>query len=60
LTPVESGALAGGILRVLGDPDLAARLAAATRPVAEEFFAMDRNIDRYLDVYRRAVAAGPR
>jgi glycosyltransferase involved in cell wall biosynthesis len=60
LTPVESGALAGGILRVLGDPDLAARLAAATRPVAEEYFAMGRNIDRYLDVYRRAVAAGPR
>ena len=60
LTPVEPGALAEGILRVLGDPDLAARLAAATRPVAEEYFAMDRNVDRYLDVYRRAVAAGPR
>jgi glycosyltransferase involved in cell wall biosynthesis len=60
LTPVESGALAEGILRVLGDPDLAARLAAATRPVAEEYFAMGRNVDRYLDVYRRAIAAGPR
>jgi glycosyltransferase involved in cell wall biosynthesis len=60
LTPVESGALGEGILRVLGDPDLAARLAAATRPVAEEYFAMGRNVDRYLDVYRRAIAAGPR
>ncbi len=60
LTPVESGALGEGILRVLGDPDLAARLAAATRAVAEEYFAMGRNVDRYLDVYRRAIAAGPR
>ena len=60
LTPVEPEALAEGILRVLTDPELAARLAAATRPVAEEYFAMDRNIDRYLDVYRQAIAAGPR
>jgi glycosyltransferase involved in cell wall biosynthesis len=60
LTPVDSTALAGAILQVLDDPALAARLAAATRPVAEEFFAMERNADRYLDVYRQAVAAGPR
>ncbi len=60
LTPVEPGALAEGILRVLTEPGLADRLAAATRPVALEFFAMDRNIDRYLDVYRKAIAAGPR
>ena len=57
LTAVDPGALAGGILDVLSNPALAARLAAATRPVAEEFFGMDRNIDRYLDVYRRALAA---
>jgi glycosyltransferase involved in cell wall biosynthesis len=60
LTPVDSTALARAILRVLDDPALAARLAAATRPVAEEFFAMERNAERYLDVYRQAVAAGPR
>jgi len=60
LTAVEPGALAEGILDVLTDPALAARLAAAARPVAEEFFGMDRNVDRYLDVYRRALAAGPR
>jgi glycosyltransferase involved in cell wall biosynthesis len=60
LTPVEPEALARGILQVLNDPALAARLAAATRPVAEEFFAMDRNADRYLDVYRMAIEAGPR
>ena len=60
LVPVEPEALARGILQVLRDPDLARRLAAATRPVAEEFFAMDRNVDRYLEVYRDAIAAGPR
>ena len=60
LTAVEPAALADGILDVLTDPALAARLAAAARPVAEEFFGMDRNVDRYLDVYRRALAAGPR
>ncbi len=35
-------------------------LAAATSPVAEELFGMERNIDRYLDVYRQALADGPR
>ncbi len=40
-------------------PALAASLAAATAPVAREFFAMDRNIDRYLDVYDRAIEHGP-
>jgi glycosyltransferase involved in cell wall biosynthesis len=60
LTPVEPSALAEGILRVLREPEIAARLASATRRVAEEYFAMDRNVDRYLDVYRQAVAAGPR
>jgi len=60
LTPVAAGPLAEGILRVLADPDLAASLAAACGPVAREHFAMDRNIDRYLDVYQRAIALGPR
>jgi len=60
LTAVEPAALAEGIVRVLRDPVLASSLAAATLPVAEEYFAMDRNIDRYIDVYRRAIAAGPR
>ncbi|HMF38385.1 MAG TPA: glycosyltransferase family 4 protein [Isosphaeraceae bacterium] len=60
LTPVAAGPLAEGILKVLADPDLAASLAAACGPVAREHFAMDRNIDRYLDVYQRALALGPR
>ena len=56
----DPASIAGGIIEVLENPALAARLAAATRPVAEELFGMERNIDRYLDVYRRALAAGPR
>ncbi len=60
LTPAAADPLAEGILRVLADPDLAASLAAACGPVAREHFAMDRNIDRYLDVYQRAIALGPR
>jgi len=55
LTPVDAEPLADAILEVLGDRGLADRLARATRPVAEEFFAMDRNIGRYLDVYRSAL-----
>ena len=60
LTPVAPEPLADGILKVLGDPALAQSLAAHTRAVAEEHFGMDRNIDRYLDVYRKAMADGPR
>lgn len=60
LTPVAAEPLADAIVRVLGDPELAASLAAACGPVAREHFAMDRNIDRYLDVYQRAIATGPR
>ena len=56
LTAVAPDALADGILDVLGDPALAARLSAAAKPVAEEYFGMDRNLDRYLDVYERALA----
>ena len=57
LTSVAPGPLAEGIIEVLKDPALSARLAAATRPVAEEFFGMGRNVERYLEVYRRASAS---
>jgi glycosyltransferase involved in cell wall biosynthesis len=60
LTSVAPGPLAEGIVEVLTDPALAARLAAATGPVARELFDMARNVDRYLDVYRLALASGPR
>lgn len=60
LTAVGPGPLAEGILDVLNDPALAARLSAAARPVAEEYFGMERNIDRYIQVYHNALAQGPR
>jgi glycosyltransferase involved in cell wall biosynthesis len=60
LTAVAPGPLAEGILDVLNDPALAARLSAAARPVAEEYFGMERNIDRYIQVYHNALAQGPR
>lgn len=60
LTAVDPLAVADGIVRVLDDPDLAARLIAATGPVAREYFGMDRNIDRYLAVYEQALRDGPR
>jgi D-inositol-3-phosphate glycosyltransferase len=59
LTGVAAQPLADGIIKVLTDPALAARLAAATGPVARQHFAMDRNIDRYLEVYQRAIQSGP-
>jgi D-inositol-3-phosphate glycosyltransferase len=59
LTPVAPQPLAEAIIRVLTDSELAGRLAAATGPVAREYFAMERNIDRYLEVYERAIARGP-
>ena len=58
LTAPDPASIAEGVIEVLNDPALAARLAAATRPVAEEHFGMDRNVDRYLDVYRRALNVG--
>jgi glycosyltransferase involved in cell wall biosynthesis len=60
LTAVDSASIAEGIIEVLEDPDLATWLAASTRPVAEELFGMERNVDRYLGVYRKALADGPR
>ncbi len=60
LTALDPTSIAEAITRVLTDTALAHRLAAATGPVAREFFAMDRNFDRYLDVYNQAIAAGPR
>jgi glycosyltransferase involved in cell wall biosynthesis len=60
LTPVAAGPIAEAILRVLSDLALATSLAAASAPVAREHFAMDRNVNRYLDVYDRAIACGPR
>jgi glycosyltransferase involved in cell wall biosynthesis len=60
LVKVEASSIADGIIDVLTHPELAQSLAEATRPVAEELFGMRRNIDRYLEVYQRALAVGSR
>lgn len=60
LTPVDPDPLADGIVEVLTDPTLAGRLASSTRPAAEEYACMDRNVDRYLSLYETALALGPR
>jgi D-inositol-3-phosphate glycosyltransferase len=57
LTAVNAESLAAGIVDVLSNAALAAKLATATRKVAEDYFGMDRNIDRYLEVYERALRA---
>jgi glycosyltransferase involved in cell wall biosynthesis len=56
LTADAPESLADGILDVLNNPALAARLSAAALPVARELFGMERNIDRYLEVYDRALS----
>lgn len=60
LTAVEPSSLAQGIIRVLSEPELAKHLASATKAVAVEHFGMDRNVDRYLAVYEKALRDGPR
>ena len=60
LAEENPASIAAKIVEVLTDPDLSARLAAATGPVARELFGMDRNIDRYLDVYQSALRSGLR
>lgn len=60
LTEVDSTSIAEGISRVLSDRNLAESLSRAAAPVAREYFGMDRNVDRYLAVYDRAIADGPR
>ncbi len=56
LTSDSPDSIAEGLLDVLDHPDLAARLAASTKAVAVEYFGMDRNLDRYLAAYDRALA----
>ena len=61
LTTVDPGLdRRGHPRRPRATPTLAARLAASTRAVAEEYFGMDRNLDRYLAAYGRALSLGTR
>ena len=56
LTEVNPYALSVGIIEVLTNPILADQLSRAAIPVARELFAMDRNIDRYIDAYAKAIS----
>jgi len=60
LTKENASSVAEGIIDVLTHPELAQKLANSTKPVAEELFGMERNIDRYLAVYRQALVLGQR
>jgi len=60
LVDVSPAAIADGVTKLLRDPALAERLSSNTHAVAEEYFAMDRNIQRYMNVYESAVQRGNR
>ena len=53
-------AIAEGVIKLLRDRPLAERLASNTHAVAEEYFAMSRNIQRYMNVYESAIRRGNR
>ncbi|HWA15321.1 MAG TPA: glycosyltransferase family 4 protein [Gemmatimonadales bacterium] len=59
VAPEDPRAWASAIDRVLGDPALAARLAASGRRRAREDFPFSRTIDRTLEVYRAVLAEHP-
>lgn len=54
----SDGDLTAGALRLARDPALRARLGAAGRARVAERFTSTREIDGYLEVYRRLVAVG--
>jgi len=55
LVPEEPAALAAALRRVLDDPELAARLAAAGRQV-EGAGSDERLVERFLELYERLAA----
>jgi glycosyltransferase involved in cell wall biosynthesis len=55
VTPGRPGEMAEAIVRLLGDPDLRARLGAAGRAHVAERFGVDRMLKGTLDAYARAL-----
>lgn len=53
--PVDAGATAAAIDKVLGDVGLRERLGAAGRRRVDQYFAMDKYIERVLTSYERAI-----
>lgn len=60
LVDVSPSAIAAGVIELLRNRPQAEKLASNTHAVAEEYFAMDRNIERYMNVYESAVRRGNR
>src|SRR5881296_3027155 len=59
-TPGDAEGLAGGLERLLRDPDLVARFGAAARLRAEEHFSLPRQVDRLLSVWKGLVGEAER
>lgn len=61
--PADPGALAAAVRRLLGDPELAGRLAAAGADRVAELFTVERMVAGYVSVYEELVpgwmASGP-
>jgi glycosyltransferase involved in cell wall biosynthesis len=54
--PKDADAIAGAILRLTREPDLAARMGARGRELVEERYRLDRCADRHLRAYELALA----
>jgi glycosyltransferase involved in cell wall biosynthesis len=57
--PGDAGAVATALDRLLADRAVREQLGNRSRQLAEEYFAMDRYIERVLGTYERAFAAHP-
>ncbi|MDO8881020.1 MAG: glycosyltransferase family 4 protein [Coriobacteriia bacterium] len=55
--PGDSNALAGAIVRLLGDPDARARMGEAGAAIVRERFGLERMADELVAVYRSVAAA---
>jgi len=52
-------AMAAGVRRLAGDPELAARMGAAARERAQQEFSSKKSVEQYLDLYRRTIRDCP-
>jgi glycosyltransferase involved in cell wall biosynthesis len=58
-SPLDSGAWAAALSRLLGDPSFAARLGEAARHTARVTFSLERTVERTLAVYQSLRAEAP-
>ena len=57
VAPGDVPATAAALDRILGDPALAARMGEAGRRRVDDYFSIDRYVERVLGTYERAIAA---